>query len=148
MTIVDMTYVSNRWIKYWKKYISSLKYVEARGQYFYQCHGKPNKTVTEDSCILECDVSLRKQFPMLQRITVPSSSGSSNSLCIYFLHWLTLKMKALCFSNMFGTTHPMTQSYNQKTWIFSNITVKTSYLVILKLSTTQSAYLCSHLSCG
>jgi len=143
-----MTEVSNRWIKECNKCCSSLKYVEARGQYFYQYHGKPNKIVTEDSSILECDVSLGKQFPMLQRISGPSSSGSSNSFCIPFLQWLTLKMIALCFFNMLGTTHPMTQSYNQNTWLFSNTTVRTSYLAILKLSTTQSAYLCSHLSCG
>jgi ssDNA-binding Zn-finger/Zn-ribbon topoisomerase 1 len=148
ITILDMTEVSNRWIKECNKCSSSPKYMEARGQYFYQCHGKPNKTVTEDSSILECCVSLGKQFPMLQRIIGPSSSRSSNSLWTYFLYCLTLKMKALCFFNMLRTTHPLTQSYNQKTWIFSNTTVRTSYLAILKLSTTQSVYLCTQLSFG
>ena len=108
MTILDTTEVSNRWIKECNKCSSSLQYIAARGQHFYQCHGKSNKTVAEDSSILECDVSLGKQFPMFQRITGPSSSGSYNSLCIYFLHWLTLKMKALCFFKMLGTNHPMT----------------------------------------
>ena len=69
---------------------------------FCEIWGFPS-SVAEDAVLLGCDTaSVGEWFLTFQRVTVPSSSGSS----ALFLDQLTLQMKGLQSFRILGTSHP------------------------------------------